>query len=169
MRKKRFRSRGRHLCKFIGTKEWFYIRKNRSTPKGLVCDTNIAVNYLFCYTNRDFTIRRRDGSENVISKAILRSFSLYCDYSYPFTSSKVGESPWRWIHRIPIQVQKKKRAKKCTKRRDARAELLFCLLNGPVHVNAFSFENAYNSMPLDLPSTLIRWAFSSKTHRFVNV
>ena len=62
----------------------------------------------------------------------------------------------------------KETAKKCTKRRDARAKLLFCLLNGPVHVNAFTFENAYNSMPLDLPSTLIRWAFSSKTHRFVN-
>ena len=30
----------------------------------------------------------------------------------------------------------------------------------------FSFENAYISMRWDLPSTLIPWAFSSKTHDF---
>ena len=39
---------------------------------------------------------------------------------------------------------------------------------GPAHTNAFSFENAYNSTRLDLPSALIRWAFSLKTHRFEN-
>ena len=37
----------------------------------------------------------------------------------------------------------------------------------PLHINAaFSFETAYISMRLGLPSTLIRWAFSSKTYRF---
>ena len=39
---------------------------------------------------------------------------------------------------------------------------------GPAHTNAFSFKNAYNSTRLGLPSALIRWAFSSKTHRFEN-
>ena len=38
----------------------------------------------------------------------------------------------------------------------------------PLHINAFSFETAYISMRLGLPSTLIRWAFSSKTYRFEN-
>ena len=33
---------------------------------------------------------------------------------------------------------------------------------------AFSLENAYISMCEGLPSTLIRWAFSSKTHWFEN-
>ena len=32
----------------------------------------------------------------------------------------------------------------------------------------FSFENAYISMRLGLPSTPIRWEFSSQTHRFEN-
>ena len=38
----------------------------------------------------------------------------------------------------------------------------------PVHTNAFSFENAYISIRLGLPSKLIRRAFSSKPHRFEN-
>ena len=50
-----------------------------------------------------FTIRRRD---------IRRSSSLYRDYSYPFTSSKVGDPPpphpLELSRRIPIQVQKEK-------------------------------------------------------------
>ena len=37
------------------------------------------------------------------------------------------------------------------------------LIKGPVHINAFSFENAYISMRLGLLSTLIRCSFSSKT------
>ena len=39
---------------------------------------------------------------------------------------------------------------------------------GSAHTNAFSFENAYNSTRLGLPSALICWEFSSKTHRFEN-
>ena len=51
-----------------------------------------------------FTIRRRD---------IRRSSSLYRDYSYSFTSSKVGDPPpppptLELSRRIPIQVQKEK-------------------------------------------------------------
>ena len=41
-------------------------------------------------------------------------------------------------------------------------------IKGPVHTNAFSFENAYVSMRLCLSSTLIRCSFSSKTNRFEN-
>ena len=37
-----------------------------------------------------------------------------------------------------------------------------------IHTNAFSFENADISMRLGLPSTLIRRAFKSETHRFEN-
>ena len=38
----------------------------------------------------------------------LRSFSLYRNYSYPLTLSKVGELSWSWIPREHIQVQKQK-------------------------------------------------------------
>ena len=38
----------------------------------------------------------------------------------------------------------------------------------PVHTNAFSLEIAYISMSLDLLSTLTRWTFSAKPHRFKN-
>jgi len=48
----RFHSRGQQLCKFIGTKESFYIRKEfNSTPKGLVWYTNMAAISLFWNTN----------------------------------------------------------------------------------------------------------------------
>ena len=40
---------------------------------------------------RDFTIGRRDGSENVALKTNLRSFGLYRDYSSSHTLSNVGE------------------------------------------------------------------------------
>ena len=56
--------------------------------------------------DRNFNeIQRRDGNEIVAEKVNLRSFSLYREYSYPFTLSSLY--------------------KKC----DARAKLLFCLLN----------------------------------------
>ena len=45
-----FHSHGQHLCKFIGTKESVYIRKE-STPTGLVWDTNMATVLLFWDTN----------------------------------------------------------------------------------------------------------------------
>ena len=40
---------------------------------------------------RDFTIGRRDGSENVASKMNLRSFGLYRDYSSSLTLSNASE------------------------------------------------------------------------------
>ena len=60
--------------------------------------------------------------------------------------SKVDESPWSWIPRIPIQVYNKKfilkvafprgspekTTKKCTKQCDARVKL-FCLLRACLH------------------------------------
>ena len=48
---KGFHSRGQHLCKFIGTKEIVYIRKEFSTPTGLVWYTNMAAISLFWNTN----------------------------------------------------------------------------------------------------------------------
>ena len=46
----------------------------------------------FSRKNMDFKIQRLDGNENVAQKVNLRSFSLYSDYSYPLTLSKVGEA-----------------------------------------------------------------------------
>ena len=104
--------------------------------------------------NRDFKIQRRHGNENVSQKVNLRSFSLHHHYSYTLTLSNVGEPSWNWIPRDHIQVQKEKisllivyvlhktrnyafsrrnRAKRTIemykKKCDARAKLLFCLLN----------------------------------------
>ena len=83
----------------------------------------------------------------------LRSFSFYSDYSYPLTLSNVGEPSWSWIVTISklrkrnkissllvyvfhktqnLTFSRRSRAKtgkKCTKKRDARVKLLFCLLN----------------------------------------
>ena len=42
----RFHSRGQHLCKFIGTKESVYIRKEFNST-GLVWNTNMAAVSLF--------------------------------------------------------------------------------------------------------------------------
>ena len=46
----RFHSRGQHLCKFIGTKESVYIRKEFNST-GLVWNTNMAAVSLFWNTN----------------------------------------------------------------------------------------------------------------------
>ena len=45
-----FHSRGQHLCKFIGTKESVYIRKEFNST-GLVSDTNMAIVLLFWDTD----------------------------------------------------------------------------------------------------------------------
>ena len=45
-----FHSRGQHICKFIGTKESVYIRKEFNST-GLVWDTNMAAVTLFWDTN----------------------------------------------------------------------------------------------------------------------
>ena len=104
--------------------------------------------------------KRHFKSELTFFQSLLR---LFLPIYFIIKSRRI---PLKMNSQDPYPSSEKETAKKCTKRRDARAKLLFCLLNGPVHVNAFSFENAYNTMPLDLPSTLIRWAFSLKTHRF---
>ena len=55
----RFHSRGQHLCKFIGTKESVYIRKEFNST-GLVWDTNMAAVSLFWNTNIKRSIERCD-------------------------------------------------------------------------------------------------------------
>ena len=79
---------------------------------------------------------------------------MFCVYLDPLNMSNVGDLPWSWILKDFIQVQKEERkfvvvmfmfsikrsirfhvvvvqwtSKKCTKKRDARAELLFWSLN----------------------------------------
>ena len=93
--------------------------------------------------NKDFKIQRRDGNENIAEKVKLRSSSLYRNYSSPLPLSNVGEPSWSYpsaylypsaeretkfgyFHVVVVQKRGKKRR---TKRRDARAKLLFCLLN----------------------------------------
>ena len=94
-----------------------------------------------------------DGSENVGKKINLRSFKLNRVYSNPFNTSNAGDFSWSWILKDFIQVQKEEgkfvdvcprppikrqirrfhvvivqwTSKKCTKKRDVRAELLFWL------------------------------------------
>ena len=84
----------------------------------------------------------------------MRSFSLYSDYSYLLTLSNVGKPSWSWISSNISKLRKwnkissflvyvlhktrnkafsrrgrAKMGKKYTKKCDARAKLLFCLLN----------------------------------------
>ena len=47
----RFHSLCQHLCKFIGTKGSVCIRKESSTPTGLLWDTNVAAVSLFWDSN----------------------------------------------------------------------------------------------------------------------
>ena len=78
-----------------------------------------------------------------------RSFNLHRDYSKSLSLSKVGEPSRSWIPKNHIQEREKKfrrrlctfsgqremsrsravTTKKCTKKRDASAKLLFWLLN----------------------------------------
>ena len=83
---------------------------------------------------------------------------MFCVYLDPLNMSNVGDLPWSWILKDFIQVQKEERkfvvvmfmfsikrsirrfhvvvvqwtSKKCTKKRDARAELLFWSLIKPI-------------------------------------
>ena len=92
-----------------------------------------------------------DGSENVGKKMNLRSFKLNRVYLDPLNMSNAGNFSWSWILKDFIQVQKEEgkfvvvlstssvkrqnrrfqvvvvqwTSKKCTKKRDARSELLF--------------------------------------------
>ena len=92
-----------------------------------------------------------DGSENMTKKMNLHPFKLYRVYLEQLNSSNVGDFSWSWILKgfIHVQIEKgnllsyvhvlyktshwevsrRSRAvdvQKCTKKRDARAELLFC-------------------------------------------
>ena len=57
--------------------------------------------FLSSLHSRDFKIQRGDSNKNVAKKVNLRSFSLYSDYSYPLTLSKVGEPSWSWDFKWP--------------------------------------------------------------------
>ena len=67
---------------------------------------------------------------------------------------------------------RKRRSDKITRTWSWTMRLMSCSWNHPTlkpcRTNAFSLENAKISLRLDLPSTLIRWAFSLKTHRSEN-
>ena len=67
---------------------------------------------------------------------------------------------------------RKRRSDKITRTWSWTIRLMSCSWNHPTlkpcRTNAFSLENAKISLRLDLPSTLIRWAFSLKTHRSEN-
>ena len=73
------------------------------------------------------------GSENITRKMNLRRFKLYGAYLEPLNSSNLGDffrrlstsSTKRRIGRFHVVVMRYA-SKKCTKKRDARAELLFC-------------------------------------------
>ena len=110
----------------------------------------------------------------------LRSFSLYCDYSYPNpyfvkcrrTLLKLNfKGPWSSSEReiqfrrclftssikrkIRHSVSRRSRAntgKKCTKLRDARAKLLFCLLTQLFFFLTFSLPPA--SLDLKFPNAI---------------
>ena len=96
-----------------------------------------------------------DGSENVGKKMNLRSFKLNRVYLDPLSMSNAGDFSWSWILKGFYSGSKRGRkirrrmstssikrqirrfhvvvvqwtSKKCTKKRDARAELLFWSLN----------------------------------------
>ena len=69
------RFHGRRLCRIVRSQIAWAMKMPRFSAK----DT------------RDFTIGRRDGSENIASKMKLRSFGLYHDYSNSLALSNVGE------------------------------------------------------------------------------
>ena len=96
-----------------------------------------------------------DGGENVAKKMNVRSFKLNRVYLDPLNMSNAGDFSWSWILKDFIQVQKEEENsssyihvlhktsnqevsrrslgstwtwKKCTKKRDARAELFLNLL-----------------------------------------
>ena len=87
-----------------------------------------------------------DGSVNVTKEMNLRSFKLNRVYLEPLNMSNAGNFSWSWIRKDFIQVQKEEgkfvvlcprphvavvqwTPNKCTKKHDAREELLFWSLN----------------------------------------
>ena len=151
-----------------------------------------------------------DGNENVTEKVNLRSFCLNSNYSYSLTLSNVGKPYWSLISRDYNQTQTEKQnfivaclcspyntklgiftsqscktGKKCTTKHDARAKLLFCLLNqlffltfwlpsvslnlklpskGPTPVNALSPRVLHVATFMPLPSTALYEFFYPNSH-----
>ena len=76
---------------------------------------------------------------SLLKNVNLHSFSLYCDYFYPFSSSKERETPGVELLGSLSEFQKRNKfwsslvyvlnKKKCRRKCDARAKLLFCLVN----------------------------------------
>ena len=117
----------------------------------------ISVPFLHDYDVKIGTLSKDDDdcSENVAKKVNLRSFKLNRVYLDPLNMSNAGDLSWSWILKDFIQVQKEegkirrgmstsstkrqirsfhvvvvqRTSKKCTKKYDARAELLFWSLN----------------------------------------
>ena len=88
-----------------------------------------------------------------IARQLQRCFSIWCMEYYSNCL----------INRLIIR-----QLKRCIKTREKKIK--YCYVEfGPDHTNAFSFENTYISMRLGVSSTLLRWAFSSKTNRVENV
>ena len=89
-----------------------------------------------------FSIDNGHGNENLTFTMNSR-FSKFCRvYSNSLKMSHVGEFSRSWVlrdhthlsslvylHRVVSRRSRATTAKKCTKKRDARAKLLFCLIN----------------------------------------
>ena len=86
----------------------------------------------------------------------LSSFSLYCDYSYPFSLSKVSESPGVELLGSLSKFRKRNKfwsslvyglnKKKCRKNCDARTKLLFCLVNLFLFLTTSSLSSRHRSV-----------------------
>ena len=103
-------------------------------------------------TIREFKVQRPNSNENIAQKVNLRSFSLYSDYSYPLCQmwanppeaefqetisslrkrNKISSLLVYVLHKTRNQAFspriRAKTGKKCTKKCEARAKLLFCLI-----------------------------------------
>ena len=119
----------------------------------LACDEELSLGVGLRPTRLRPKAGETNGSENVTKKVNSRCFKLHCPYSNSFTLSNVGDFFRSWNRKDCILVHKRKKkhpvvlclhppqnvklgsftcssctvtAKKCTKKRDARAKLLFC-------------------------------------------
>ena len=119
-----------------------------------------------------------NGYENITWRRNSPSFKLYRAYSISFNSSIFSKFFWSWILKYCIEVHEKKKKvvvlcshfaqkvklgtftlqscsdgkKKCTKKFDARAKLLFCL-SKPVTVLTFSLTSPSSlpKLPIAVP------------------
>ena len=113
-------------------------------PYPVECERSLKSEILYTVQDTIGSLNNTDGngSENITKKMNLRPFKLYRVYLEPFNSSNVMLYPcadrerkiWyrmstsstkRRIERFHVVVVQWT-SKKCTKKRDARAERLFC-------------------------------------------